>query len=94
MATRGRYVHNYMVNFSRGYPENVSFMQFSQYIHSFRQLYKQNPLEKFFIFTIYQNYTLALMGLVNKVLWLIFFWNHQYFEEKNKIFWMPPKMLP
>ena len=24
------------------------------------QLYKQNPLEKFFIFTIYQNYTLAL----------------------------------
>ena len=24
------------------------------------QLYKQNPLEKFFIFTIYQSYTLAL----------------------------------
>ena len=24
------------------------------------QLYKRNPLEKFFIFTIYQNYTLAL----------------------------------
>ena len=24
------------------------------------QLYKQNPLEKFFNFTIYQNYTLAL----------------------------------
>ena len=24
------------------------------------QLYKQNPLEKFFIYTIYQNYTLAL----------------------------------
>ena len=24
------------------------------------QLYKQDPLEKFFIFTIYQNYTLAL----------------------------------
>ena len=24
------------------------------------ELYKQNPLEKFFIFTIYQNYTLAL----------------------------------
>ena len=23
------------------------------------QLYKQNPLEKFFIFTIYQNYTLV-----------------------------------
>ena len=25
------------------------------------QLYKQDPLEKFFIFTIYQNYTLALI---------------------------------
>ena len=25
------------------------------------QLYKQNPLEKFLIFTIYQNYTLALI---------------------------------
>ena len=25
-----------------------------------KQLYKQNPLEKFFIFIIYQNYTLAL----------------------------------
>ena len=24
------------------------------------QLYKQNPLEEFLIFTIYQNYTLAL----------------------------------
>ena len=55
----------------RGHPENVSFMQFSQKIDGFRQkrftglfeliqFYKQNPLEKFFIFTIYQNYTLAL----------------------------------
>ena len=46
-------------------------MQFSQKIDGFRQkeftglleviqLYKQNPLEKFLIFTIYQNYTLAL----------------------------------
>ena len=46
-------------------------MQFSQKSNGFRQndsqclieliqLYKQNPLEKFFIFTIYQNYTLAL----------------------------------
>ena len=26
----------------------------------FIKLYKQNPLEKFLIFTIYQNYTLAL----------------------------------
>ena len=69
MATRGSYVHNSMVEF-RGHPENVSFMQFSQKIDGFRQkdsgllelvqLYKQNPLDKFFIFTMYQNYTLAL----------------------------------
>ena len=41
-------------------------MQFSQKIEILTglleliQLYKQNPLEKFFIFTIYRNYTLAL----------------------------------
>ena len=29
------------------------------------QLYKQNPLEKFLIFTIYQNYTLALSLFLN-----------------------------
>ena len=56
----------------RGHPENVSFMHFSQKIDGFRQkrftgllelvqLYKQNPFEKFLNFTIYQNYTLALM---------------------------------
>ena len=50
----------------RGHPENYSFMQFlkilivsDKMIHrAFRthiQLYKQNPLEKIFIFTIYQN---------------------------------------
>ena len=27
----------------------------------FIKLFKQNPLEKYFIFTIYQNHTLALM---------------------------------
>ena len=47
-------------------------MQFSQYIDGFRQndctellellqLFKQNPLEKTLIFTIHQNYTLALI---------------------------------
>ena len=50
------------------------YMQFSQNIDGFRQndlqgflefikLYKQNPLEKYLIFTIYQNYTLALKAL-------------------------------
>ena len=57
---------------SRGHPDNISFMQFSTKIDGFEQKdsqgfensynsYEQYPLEKFFIFTIYQNYTLALM---------------------------------
>ena len=55
----------------RGHPDNISFMQFSTEIDGFEQKdsqgfensynsYEQYPLEKFFIFTIYQNYTLAL----------------------------------
>ena len=53
------------------------FMQFSTKIDGFEQKdsqgfensynsYEQYPLEKFFIFTIYQNYTLALKLLKNK----------------------------
>ena len=56
---------------SRGHPDNVSFMQFSMKIDGFEQKdsqgfensynsYEQYALEKVFIFTIYQNYTLAL----------------------------------
>ena len=56
---------------SRGHPDNISFMQFSTKIDGFEQndsqgfensynSYEQYPLENFFIFTIYQNYTLAL----------------------------------
>ena len=56
---------------SRGHPDNVSFMQFSTKIYGFEQKdsqgfensynsYEQYPLENIFIFTIYQNYTLAL----------------------------------
>ena len=52
------------------------FMQFSQKIAGFQtkrftgllelvQLYKQNPLEKFSIFTIFQNYTLALTLIIS-----------------------------
>ena len=70
MATRGSYVHISMGEFSR-HPDNVSFMQFSTKIDGFEQKdsqgfensynsYEQYPLEKFFIFTIYQNYTLTL----------------------------------
>ena len=57
-----------------GDPENALFLcvQNSQNIDGFRQndsqgikkefikLYKQNPLQKTLMFTIYQNYTLAL----------------------------------
>ena len=70
MATRQSYVHNSIWYNFRGHPENVNaifsenlcyqtkgFAGFLELI----QLYKQNPLDKFFIFTIiYQNYTLAL----------------------------------
>ena len=69
MATRGSYVHNSMVDFSGASPQKKSSI--FQNIDGFRQnnsqgflepvqLCKQNPLEKCFIFTIYQNYTLAL----------------------------------
>ena len=61
---------------SRGHPDNISFMQFSTKIDGFEQKdsqgfensynsYEQYPLEKFFIFTIYQNYTLLLFKTQN-----------------------------
>ena len=61
---------------SRGHPDNVSFIQFSTKIDGFEQKdsqgfensynsYEQYPLEKFFIFTIYQNYTLALINYLH-----------------------------
>ena len=56
---------------SRGHPDNISFMQFSTKSDGFEQKdsqgfensynsYEQYPLQNFFKFTIYQNYTLAL----------------------------------
>ena len=71
MATRGRLCTHLYGNYSRGHPDNISFMQFSTKIDGFEQKdsqgfensynsYEQYPLENFFIFTIYQNYTLAL----------------------------------
>ena len=73
---------------SRGHPDNVSFMQFSTKIDGFEQKdsqgfensynsYEQYPLEKFFIFTIYQNYTLALTELKR--------------IDKNLVSWMSQK---
>ena len=76
MATRGSYVHNSMVDFSGASRKCWFYAIFSKYwwfqtklftrllelIHV--QLYKQNPVEKFLIFTIYQNYTMALIILV------------------------------
>ena len=66
MATRGSYVHISMGEFS-GHPDNVSFMQFSmkQGFENSYNSYEQYPLEKFLIFTIYQNYTLALINIKN-----------------------------
>ena len=74
MATRGSYVHISMGIILGGIPINncfITFMQFSTKIDGFEQKdsqgfensynsYEQYPLEKFFIFTIYQNYTWAL----------------------------------
>ena len=62
----------------RGHPDNIIFMQFSTKIDGFEQKdsqgfensynsYEQYPLEKFLIFTIYQNYTLALSVMLIKV---------------------------
>ena len=73
MTTRGSYVYNSIAEF-RGHPKNLSFVQFSQKIDGFQtkrftglleliQLYKQTPLEKFSIFTIYPNYTLSLIKM-------------------------------
>ena len=67
---------------SRGHSDNISFMQFSTKIDGFEQKdsqgfensynsYEQYPLEKFFIFTIYQNYTLALRPFKNNYLLLV-----------------------
>ena len=74
MATRGSYVHISMGIILGGIPINncfITFMQFSTKIDDFEQKdsqgfensdnsYEQYPLEKFLIFTIYQNYTWAL----------------------------------
>ena len=66
----------------RGHPDNISFMQFSTKIDGFEQKdsqgfensynsYEQYPLEKFSIFTIYQNYTLALIACLHSTVWCI-----------------------
>ena len=76
----------------------MSFMQFSIKIYGFEQKYSQGfensynsheqyPLEKFFIFTIYQNYTLALSVLGS---WVYTFTNATCMKKKKihqKLFW-------
>ena len=60
-------------------------MQFSTKIYGFEQKdsqgfensynsYEQYPLEKFFIFTIYQNYTLALMKIIIQITHFALVW--------------------
>ena len=67
MATRGSYVHNSMVEFLGASRKMLVYAIFSEKLWfqtkrftgllELIQLYKQNPLEKCLIFTIYQNYT-------------------------------------
>ena len=51
------------------------------------QLYKQNPLEKFFIFTIYQNYTLALKYTQDSMRFVV-----SLQVQMNKFFFSPMKI--
>ena len=61
MATRGSYALSLWENY-RGHPDNIDGFEQkdSQGFENSYNSYEQYPLEKFFIFTIYQNYTLAL----------------------------------
>ena len=72
MITRGSFVHKPMVKFLGASPPPpfcptkflkilmVSDKTIHMAIRINKTLYKQNPLEKIFIFTVYQNYSLAL----------------------------------
>ena len=72
IATRGSYVHISLWENSRGIPIILVLCNFlrkwmvfeqkdSQGFENSYNSYEQYPLEKFFIFTFYQNYTLALI---------------------------------
>ena len=71
MATRGSYVHYLYRRILGGIPIMLVLCNFLRKLIFFEQndsqgfensynSYERYPLEKFFIFTIYQNYTLAL----------------------------------
>ena len=70
MATRGSYVHNFMAEFSGASQKCLivlcNFLKYWWFqtkltgLLELVQLYKQITLEKIFILTVYQNYTLAL----------------------------------
>ena len=78
MATRGSYICTYLYGrILGGIPIMLVLCNFTK-IDGFEQKdsqgfensynsYGQYPLEKFFIFTIYQNYTLALTSCTNVV---------------------------
>ena len=57
----------------RGHPDNIDGFEQkdSQGFENSYNSYEQYPLEKFFIFTIYQNYTLALSTYFI-IFWLLF----------------------
>ena len=90
---------------SRGHPDNVSFMQFSTKIDGFEQKdsqgfensynsYEQYPLEKFFIFTIYQNYTLALKALFSLERSCMSLHATSVFDMVHVYKWSPEKKAP
>ena len=94
MATRGSYVHNYGKFFGGNLKMLIlcNFLKIlmvsDKIIHRalLVQLSKQNPLEKIFSFTIYQNYTLAcITGLK------IHCFQHKRISDKSLTFTSPPQ---
>ena len=76
MATRGSYVHKPMAKLGGGafkkQKQNAFFSKYWMVSHKmihkvleYIKLYKQNQLEIFFFFTIYQNYALALSLVIS-----------------------------
>ena len=80
MTNRGSYVHKLMVGFSAA--SQFVFAYFSKYwwfhtkqftgLSEFRKLYKQNPLEKLFIFTIIPKLYFGF----NKYIYVGLTWDH------------------
>ena len=85
MATRGSYVHISMLVLCNFLRKLMGFEQKdSQGFENSYNSYEQYQLEKFFIFTIYQNYTLALIIPIYKIISVIIFF---FFSCTTKSMW-------